>query len=253
MWLDGTKYPDQDSRPAVSELGFVQYLLDTCATAAEAMEQAGRIRIAGDVPIHFLVADKSGAAVSIEFLDGKLAAHAGEALPSPVLTNDTYEKSTKYLRGYEGFGGYAPLRGGPGSLDRFCRAAARVKAYSTATKESPVDYAFGILANVAQGEYTRWSIVYDTARLTVYFRTLENAEVRRVSFGSFDLSCATPVRVYDLASAGEGDVGTRFVDYTREANRNLIGRSFGGVDFLKGVPGPALDAHAAYPEALTCK
>jgi penicillin V acylase-like amidase (Ntn superfamily) len=252
MWLDGTRYPAKDTRPALNELGWIQYMLDTCATVDDVLAQAESVRIAGSVPIHFLVADKSGAAATIEFLDGKLVSHRGDALPSPVLANDSYMSSIDYVKRYRGFGGTEPPRSGPASLDRFCRAASRVAAYSTSSG-APVDYAFGILADVAQDDYTRWSIVYDTANLEIHFRTRENRATRTVAFRAFDLSCATPTRVHDLASKDTGDVSAKFVDYTRTANRALIGRSFGGVDFLRNVPGAALDQLAAYPEALSCK
>jgi penicillin V acylase-like amidase (Ntn superfamily) len=75
MWFDGTRYPPRDGRQAVSELSWIQYMLDTCATTAEVVDMAARVRIAGSVPIHFLVADRSGASASIEFIDGKLASH----------------------------------------------------------------------------------------------------------------------------------------------------------------------------------
>lgn len=253
MWLDGTKYPAPDARPAVNELAWIQFMLDTCATTREVLDSAEKsVRIAGGVPIHFLVADRSGASSSIEFIDGKLVARAGESLGAPVLTNDTYDASSAYLKAHAGFGGKEPLRPGPSSLDRFCRAAALVKAYAPASSGDPVSYAFRILDDVSQGAYTRWSIVYDTANLTVHFRTLEHREPRVVAMRDFDFACSSPVRVYDLASEGAGDVGAKFVPYSRAANRSLVGRSFAGVDFLKDTPAAALDALAAYPDALGC-
>ncbi|HYJ47967.1 MAG TPA: hypothetical protein VEV81_15260, partial [Pyrinomonadaceae bacterium] len=44
-----------------------------------------------------------------------------------------------------------------------------------------------------------------------------------------------------------------FTDYTRQANRDLIERSFNGTDFLKDIPAEARDAVAAYPEDFTCR
>jgi penicillin V acylase-like amidase (Ntn superfamily) len=252
MWLDGTTYPPPDRRPAVSVLGWIQHMLDTCATTQDVIDRAGEVRIAGGVPLHYLVADASGATATIEFIDGKLVCHEGDRLPVPVLTNDTYASSVGYLKAHAGFGGSRAPRGGPASLDRFCRASAKVKAFGT-SGASPVDYAFGILGDVAQARFTRWSIVYDVASRTVYYRTLERPAVKKVPLGAFDLSCATPVRVLDLAAEGEGDMSAGFVPYTREANRDLIGRSFGGVDFLQGVPVPQLDAYARFPDASVCQ
>jgi penicillin V acylase-like amidase (Ntn superfamily) len=252
MWLDGTTYPERDDRPAVGVLGWIQHMLDTCSTTREVIDRAGLVRVAGGVPLHYLVADASGAAATVEFLGGKLVAHAGGTLPVPVLTNDTYASSMAHLGKHRGFGGPDPVPAGPASLDRFCRASAKVRAFEAGESGSPVDYAFEILGDVAQGRFTRWSIVYDVASRVVYFRTLERAEIRKVPLAAFDLSCATPVKVYDLAGSGSGDVSAKFVDYTREANRGLMGRSFGGVEFLKGTPPAQLDALARFPEALVC-
>jgi choloylglycine hydrolase len=253
MWLDGTAYPARDARPAVSVLGWIQHMLDTRATVQEVIDRSEEVRVAGGVPLHYLVADPSGATATIEFLNGELVCHEGGRLPVPVLTNDTYSSSVAYLKTFEGFGGRAPLRAGPGSLDRFCRAAAKVRAFEQGASGAPVDYAFGVLGDVAQGGFTRWSIVYDMANRVVHFRTLERPAVRRVALSALDLSCATPVRVLDLGSDGAGDVSAKFVPYTRAANRALIGRSFGGVDFLANTPPATLDALAAFPDSLRCQ
>jgi choloylglycine hydrolase len=58
MWLDETKYPPPDSRPSVSVLEWIQYQLDRRATVEEVLAHADEIRIAGRVPLHYLVADR---------------------------------------------------------------------------------------------------------------------------------------------------------------------------------------------------
>jgi choloylglycine hydrolase len=64
MWLDETVYPRRDSRPAVSVLEWIQYQLDRYASVQEVLAHAEEIRIAGRVPLHYLVADRSGAAAT---------------------------------------------------------------------------------------------------------------------------------------------------------------------------------------------
>jgi penicillin V acylase-like amidase (Ntn superfamily) len=66
------------------------------------LAHADEIRIAGRVPLHYLVADRSGSAAAIEFLDGRLRARTGPTLPVAVLTNDTYERSLESLHRYAG-------------------------------------------------------------------------------------------------------------------------------------------------------
>ncbi|MBD0332992.1 MAG: linear amide C-N hydrolase, partial [Chitinophagaceae bacterium] len=73
MWLDGTQYPETDQRTGLSELQWIQYALDNCATVAEVIGTDKQIRIEKtSAPLHFLVADASGNAATIEFLNGQI-------------------------------------------------------------------------------------------------------------------------------------------------------------------------------------
>ena len=82
MWLSETTYPDQDDRASMNELQWVQYQLDNCKNIAEVIATDKKIRIsrAGAAPLHFLVADASGKAATIEFIDGKMVVHEGSDL-----------------------------------------------------------------------------------------------------------------------------------------------------------------------------
>src|SRR4030095_13103539 len=127
------------------------------------------IRITGEVPLHYLVADRSGAAATIEFLEGRLKTHEGKTLPVPVLTNDTYERSLASLSRYQGFGGDATPPSGSASLARCARTAALVKSEATQGGKPISEYAFDILESAAQGDHTRWSIVYEPSALRIRF------------------------------------------------------------------------------------
>src|SRR5262249_35082932 len=71
MWLDGSRYPDADDRPAVGILEWIQYNLDGRASVAEVVAGLDDVRPASETPIHFYVADATGDAAVIEFLQGK--------------------------------------------------------------------------------------------------------------------------------------------------------------------------------------
>ncbi|MET0752601.1 MAG: linear amide C-N hydrolase, partial [Pyrinomonadaceae bacterium] len=45
MWLDGTKYPAKDKRPALDVLEWIQYQLDTSATTEEVLKNIENVRI----------------------------------------------------------------------------------------------------------------------------------------------------------------------------------------------------------------
>ena len=74
MWLDETKYPANDNRPAVGVLQWIQYQLDNCTSIDEVIATDKKIRISptGTTPLHYLVADANGNAATIEFLNGKI-------------------------------------------------------------------------------------------------------------------------------------------------------------------------------------
>ena len=221
MWLDGTRYPEADARGEIGNLEWIQYQLDTASSVAEVIASDGKVRIsAGNAPLHFLVADASGDAAAIEFLDGKMVVHR----KANVLANDRYTESVAAMQ--------------RGARDRFARAS---RGLSTATS---VDGAFALLDEVAQPS-TQWSIVYDIRNRAVHWRTMQNRSKRSVTLSAFDFSCATPVQVADVDSH-------RFRDYTREQNAALVRRSVRGTSFLRNTPDAEIDESARWPEGSVC-
>lgn len=255
MWLDETRYPSADSRAALPNLQWVQYQLDVSGTVADVIASDADVRISHDgvARVHFLVADRTGACAAIEFLNGEMVVHAGETMPIGVLTNDTYEQSVAYLRRHGGFGGTEPAGVSTRSLDRFVRAATSISTFPSEEAGNGVDYAFDVLASVAQGSSTQWSIVYDIGAMRVYFRTSRRPAVRYFELERFDFSCDSPVRVLDLGADILGDASGSFKPYSLEANRELIDRSFAGTSFLQDVPAERRDALARYPDQTRCK
>lgn len=250
MWLDETEYPKTDSRPVVDVLEWIQYQLDISANVAEVVKNAESVRIASPVKLHYLVNDKAGNSATVEFLDGNLVAHTGEKLAVAALANDTYEKSLNYSKQF------APEKTKTeSSFDRFTRAAQKTKEFAQKpkTEAEAVNYAFEILANVAQKNSTQWSIVYDQKRARIHFRSMQSAGVKTIDARIFDYSCGSAVKIFDVNAKEAGDVTAKFTDYTRQANRDLIERSFSGTEFLQKVPASARDEMAEFPEGFICE
>ncbi len=247
MWMSETSYPEPDDRPALTELQWVQYQLDSCATVEEVLASDEEIRISQNsfTPLHFLVADATGDCATVEFIEGKLVVHRNDELPYSVLTNSTYDESLTSLAERK----EAPE--GSGSQERFCRASTLIASYSSADDGDITEYAFSVLDSVSAGERTQWSIVYNIPERRIDYFTYVNQELRSVELSSFNFSCETKVTILDV-DTGDGAVDDMFSLYSYEANRELIGEVYGGIDFLRGVPEQALDALAAYPEQLPC-
>jgi choloylglycine hydrolase len=254
MWLEGTEYPAPDARPELGELQWVQYQLDTASSVEEVIASNASLRIStNSVPIHFLVSDKTGEAITVEFLDGKIVYHTAETLPVKALTNSTYKDSLEYLKNHKGFGGEKEIGFSGNSLDRFARAANMLSQYDRSKDKELVDYAFSILDSVDNPEWTQWSIVYDVTRMAVHFKTKDSPRLKKFSFENFDFDCASPSKIIDMHTDETGDLGGHFVEYSTKINRKLIGQSFKGTEFLKDTPDATLDQFSKYPESIICQ
>ncbi len=54
-----------------------------------------------------------------------------------------------------------------------------IQQYKQAKTTTPlVDYSFYILDKVAQGSFTKWSIVYDITNKKIYFRTSDSSAAK---------------------------------------------------------------------------
>ncbi|MEM8866214.1 MAG: linear amide C-N hydrolase [Planctomycetota bacterium] len=251
MWLDTSKYPEPDERPSMGSAQWVQYQLDTAATVDDVLASDNQIRIssAGGGMVHYLVADASGNAAVIEWIDGKRVVHTGESLVAAALTNSTYERSVDYLRRHQEFGGDRPIPATGSSLDRFVRAASTVaKGVDDAAWDAEKSYAG--LANVAQGSRTQWSIVYDVKNRAVEFRTQSAPAIKSLSMASLDLSTDSPVKVLPIATTGAGDVASRLKDYDTEQNLAEINAAFDATFFLRAWPALLREKIARYPEQM---
>lgn len=255
MWLNETQYPEPDGRASLNLLQWVQYQLDTAATVAEVLASDRDVRITTlcGAKCHFLVGDRRGNCATIEFLDGKLVSHTGKSLPATVLTNNTYEASTAYLKQHVGFGGNKPIEHTRRSPDRFVCAADRLRLYDPGRSGNVVDYAFGVLEHVAQGDATKWSIVYDIANQRIHFRTHAATERRFIDLKKLDFSCETDVMILDVNQQLAGDATDDLVAYAPERNRTLLRTAFRETPFLKEVPTTLVDAMAAHPFTCFCE
>jgi len=245
MWVDGARYPPADDRPAIGFLEWIQYHLDNHASVAEVVTNAEAVRIASAFPLHYLFADASGDAAVIEFLDGKAVAYRGETLPVKALANSTYADS---IAAFEAAKRTGEMPTSHSSLDRFVRGAMLVSGDG-----DPIARGFAALAAVASPGITstRWSIVYDLGASVVYFRTDTNEAIRRFTVQSFDFSCRTPMKMFDVTAPGSGDVASAFVDYSRAANRAVLEASYTKTPFARGTSDTERTAAADHADATS--
>lgn len=255
MWLGETSYPEMDERYGLLELQWIQYQLDNAATVAEVLASDSLVRISRitTAPLHFLVCDAQGNMATIEFLEGKMVYHTNDSLPVCALANSPYAESAAYVNTNAGLEENEPYSFTNSSLDRFAQAAAGVQDYSG---QDPVAYGFDILETVKQGDFTRWSIVYDIKNSQVHYKTLDNAAMRSLKLADFDFSCGSPALYIDI----EADLANGAADfqvYSQQKNREIITRTFGALsnvpEFANFIPQEAeIEFMARFPESVHC-
>ena len=249
MWLEETVYPADDQRPSVGVLEWIQYQMDMSATVADVIGSDKAIRIAGRSPLHYLVADRSGAVAVVEFLEGRMKTHTGASLPIAALTNDTYEESLAFAKSIRDVG--RPEPAGPQSLHRFARTARRVADYRKMPAERAVAEAFSTLESAAS-ETTQWRIVYDPIGRRVHFRTRLQPAVRTLAIDKLDFSCESAVLIADMNGRTVGDLAPVLRPWSVEANLDLVRRAYAKTTFLAGVPESDIQKVGRSPLNTTC-
>jgi choloylglycine hydrolase len=211
MWLSETQYPEADSRSAMDCLQWIQYQLDRSATINDVIASDAMLRIAskGTAPLHYLIADATGHAAVIEFLDGKMVVHKDDNLPVAALANDIYNESVAQTA--------------KSSIpDRFATACSMVTRYEKQDINVPVvDYAFDILHTVAQPN-TQWSIVYDLKNKRIHFRSTDSRPINVVEFSAFDFACTNGSKTFMISQPKQGDVSGLFQPFTDKDNRTVL-------------------------------
>jgi choloylglycine hydrolase len=219
MWLSETQYPKPDKRAAVDCLQWIQYQLDRSATITDVIATDAILRIAskGTAPLHYLIADATGHAAVIEFLNGKMVVHKADDLPVAALTNSIYKESVTKTANQNTIPSFAD-----GSLERFATACSMVNRFEDQDIKVPVvDYALDILNTVAQPS-TQWSIVYDLKNKKIHFRSSKSREIKVVAFSAFDFSCNTKSETFAINQKQQGDVSALFQPFTAAANRTVL-------------------------------
>lgn len=248
--LSETRYPRADDRAAVNVPQWIQYQLDTAATAEDVIESDKLIRIAAvsNARVHFFVSDREGNCATIEFLRGKMVHHRGDKLPVRVLTNSPYRESASWVGQFQGFGGERPI-GNAFNGSRFATAANRLRTFDE--KHGQVEHAFETLSEIAQGGYTKWSVVYGSSAKTIAFRTDEATSRRTIDMAACDFSADTPVQMLDINADLKGDVLSRFVDYSPARNRQVVSRALRQTGVVSRGHSRVIERVCGYPE--TCE
>lgn len=220
LYLQDTHYAPRNAKiPALSNLMWAQYLLDTAATVNDALIEMKNFQVVATElqgktwPIHLAIQDATGDSAIIEFIDGKMVVHHGKQFT--VLTNEpAYNIQLANLKKYRLFGGNLAMPGDIDPLSRFVRASSYLK-----TLPAPKNYietiagAFAVIrttmvplgaVNTLSGKasedtwVTRWISVMDLTNKIYYFNSTTALNIIWLDFNKLDLSAGAAVKKLDL-------------------------------------------------------
>jgi len=179
--------------------------------------------------LHYFIADRQGNILVAEFNGQEFIYHHPAQSGIPVLSNNLYPESLRYLKNFQGFGGDLPIRHRQGSNERFVSVAAMLAAYR---QQAPVEYAFQMLDTVSQAD-TRWSLVYDLNRLEIHFQ-YQGCEARK-TFRMNELFARAPLRDLGGNLSACGAAGSEALQpVSSEENTRLLMKVFLQMSALSG-------------------
>jgi penicillin V acylase-like amidase (Ntn superfamily) len=222
---EGAKYPHPDDRIPIDESGWIQYQLDNSASVEDIIKNMQKIRISNRSlgETHFLICDKTGNAIIIDYVNGKTKTYTGDDLPYPITANDTYPHMLNFLKQHKGYGGNRELEFRPdASVIRFVYVANKTKEYTG--QQEIVDYTFDILKNLRQPQDgTRYQTVYDMTNLSIYYNVSSDfGKIKAIHFKEFDFDCNTPALMTEIQSDKSGNIRNAFYNYDSRINKRVI-------------------------------
>lgn len=249
--LPQTVFPAVDERPAVSELQFIQFLLDTCTSTEKALEAVHKVRIGQTVaPLQYMIMDSSGDIAILEFVEEKARIYTGADITIPVIANSSYEDSLLYASGdrsrYKNDSPY-----GRNSLLRYEKAVEKLK--NVPQNEDLKEYAFASLDATAR-EDNQWQIVYSPREKAVYYRTREQRNIKYVLLNELRLGEKASPEYLWMDKPVHDNISQRLAAYTPEINKELAYFFFRNPlvksNFGLNPTDAQLDFFAAYPDTF---
>lgn len=221
LYLAESKYPAataDDKRPTLPISAWAQYVLDSYATTAEAVEglRKEEFRV---VPIqaptgepgtvHLSISDASGDSAIFEYIDGKLTIHHGKQYQ--VMTNSPIFSEQIPLASYwKSIGGETMLPGTNRPSDRFARASYYInEATQTADPRRAVATVFSVMRNVSvpigikiPGKPniadTLWLTVSDQKNKVYYYQDTNSPSIIWAKLSEMDFTEGTGPRKLQL-------------------------------------------------------
>jgi choloylglycine hydrolase len=245
LYLAESEYRKPDGgRPLLSIAAWPQYVLDSYATVAEAVDAlsaepfdivAPTLPNGGPAALHLSISDSTGDSAIFEFVHGKLKIHHGPQYK--VMTNSpVYDQQLALDAYWKGIGGLTFLPGTNRAADRFARASFLLDAipkavdpnYIRGVPRQSFDYqavasvlsiqrAVSVPLGITTPDQpnissTIWRAVADQKNLIYYFDSATRPNTFWVSLAKVDLRAGAPVKklTIDGGQVFSGETADKF-------------------------------------------
>lgn len=213
-------YPKGDSLHKLSQMGWMQYLLDNCSTLDEALEMTKSIEIDG-WGWHYFMADASGDCASLAFVDGKMKINRDKKMPVKGLFNTPYDREMEVAKYFKNFGGQYEVEIDNPRIPRFVKTDWLIKNYDPS--QNVVDYGFYMLDKIKVDDEAEWSIIFDAVAHKVHFRTRINPAIKELSMKDIDFSAqAGPSLIQNMDIEKGGNVLGLMHPYTAKEMSDFL-------------------------------
>ncbi len=218
LYLVESDYGKADGKPTLSIAAWAQYVLDSFATVAEAVDVLSKEPFVIVAPIlpngspaqgHLSLSDPSGDSAIFEYVGGKLVIHHGRQYQ--VMTNSPIFSKQLTLDSYwQEIGPTAFLPGTNRASDRFVRASFFIKAIpQTADEKKAVASVLSVIRSVSVPlglstpnepdiASTIWRTLYDQKAKVMYFDSATSPTVFWVPLSELDFKEGAPVKKLTL-------------------------------------------------------
>ncbi|WP_373493321.1 linear amide C-N hydrolase [Aquiflexum sp.] len=192
LFLPNSVYPNINDSPTISDLEWIQYQLDNFATVKEVIGHINNLTIYPLESLQYMLADSTGDAVIIDFLNGKIGIHY-RTQKHIVLTTESLRDSENYYR----MNGEIQGKKLVSNFDRYVHLNSSLKNSYVYDELNP----FELLSNIAtdvEPYKTQWSVVYNLDELNLHFSSGRNPGKKFLDLRAMDFSDSTIVEIAEI-------------------------------------------------------
>jgi choloylglycine hydrolase len=206
-------YPN-NGQPSISESEWIQFQLDSYATASEVMTHLHELTIHPIETVQFFIADQTGNAFVLEYKEGKTIIHPIEGTDQ-VITNAPYNECQKYYENHKN----NVDKNSRGDLDRY----SQIKSQLSKGRVNKADEAFEILRNSEENQEhykTYWTIAYNLSEMSISYYSISHKTIKEICLNDLNFESDSDIEVSPINSPT-----FQFKPLTENINGHLIQQS----------------------------